>query len=226
MNGLFGRPGMSWLIASIIACGLLLGALFVPLWRMELVAPQYPKGLVMYAYGYKFEGSGGSTYDDVREINGLNHYIGMKPIKTVTEMSMFIPGVLALVAGTLLISFVAWKRRWLRALIILGFWTMPVFFVADLQFWLYHYGHTMNPEAPLNTGSFTPKVFGITKVWNFHSQTSFAIGFYLMLAAAIEITVVPLAAGWWQRRHARAAVPLDVAGATGRGDAGRRRVVA
>ena len=125
MNRLFGRPGTSWLIASIIACGLLLGALFVPLWRMELVAPQYPKGLVMYAYGYKFEGSGGSTYDDVREINGLNHYIGMKPIKPVTEMSMFVPGVIALVAGTLLISFVAWKRRWLHALLIIGFWTMP-----------------------------------------------------------------------------------------------------
>ena len=79
--------------------------------------------------------------------------------------------------------------------------------MADLQFWLYHYGHTMNPEAPLNTGSFTPKVLGTTKVWNFHSQTGFEIGFYLMLAAAIEITVVPLAAGWWQRRHARTVRP-------------------
>lgn len=226
MKRLFEAPEKSWLIASVVACGLLLGALFVPLWRMELVAPQYPAGLVMKAYGYKFVGDAGTYYDDVREINGLNHYIGMKPIQKVTEMSIFIPGVLALSAGTLLGSFVAWKRRWLRALLILGFWTMPVFFVADLQFWLYHYGHTMNPEAPLNTGSFTPKVMGTTKVWNFHSQTGFEIGFYLMLAAAIEITVVPLAAGWWQRRHARAAVPLDVAGAPERADAGRRRVVA
>lgn len=227
MNRLFGRSETSWLIASVIASGLLFAALFVPLWRMELVAPQYPKGLVMYAYGYKFEGSGGSTYDDIREINGLNHYIGMKQITEVNEMKMFIPGVLALCLATLLVSFVAWKRRWLRALIIASFWVMPLFFVADLQWWLYHYGHTMDPHAALNTGSFTPKVLGSTKVWNFHSQTGFEIGFYLMLAAAIEITVVPLAVGWWLRRHARAAVPrLDEAGAPGMASAQQRLVVA
>ena len=84
MKRLFEAPEKSWLIASVIACGLLLGALFVPLWRMELVAPQYPAGLVMKAYGYKFVGDAGTYYDDVREINGLNHYIGMKPIVKVT----------------------------------------------------------------------------------------------------------------------------------------------
>lgn len=224
MRRFFGKPEAPWLVAAIIACGLLAGALFVPLWRMELVAPQYPAGLVMKAHGYKFVGDAATYYDDVREINGLNHYIGMRPIEKVTEMYIFIPGVLALIAATVVGSFVAWKRRWLRALVVLGFWTMPVFFVADLQFWLYHYGHTMNPEAPLNTGSFTPKVFGTTKVWNFHSQTSFDIGFYLMLAAAIEITVVPRAVGWWQRRHARAAPRLDASAATGRAGVQRREV--
>ncbi len=52
---LLGKPEMSWVVSALIACGLLAGAILVPLWRMELVAPQYPKGLVMYAYGYKFE---------------------------------------------------------------------------------------------------------------------------------------------------------------------------
>jgi nitrous oxidase accessory protein len=220
---LFGSPETSWLIAALVACALLFAALFVPLWKMELVAPQYPKGLVMYAYGYKFEGSGGSTYDDVREINGLNHYIGMKKIVTVNEMKLFIPGVAALIAGTLLISFVAWKRRWLQALIALGFWTMPVFFIADLQFWLYNYGHTMDPEAPLNTGSFTPKVFGTTRVWNFHSETRFQTGFYFMLAAALVITVVPIAARRYERRRSHRAATLaarsDQRRPTGRGAA-------
>lgn len=214
MNRLFARPNPSWSISAIIAMGLLLIALFVPLWKMELVAPQYPKGLVMRAYGYKFVDDPQSPYDDVREINGLNHYIGMKPIKEVTEMQMFIPGVLALAAGTILVSFVAWKRRWLRALIILGFWTMPVFFVADLQWWLYHYGHTMKSDAALNTGDFTPKVIGSTKVWNFHSETSFEIGFYLLVAAALVITVGPVSGGLFRRL--RAAIPSSRrAGAAG-----------
>lgn len=205
MKNLFGKPERSWLAAAVIASVLLAGAMFVPLWKMQLVAPQYPKGLVMHAYGYKFEGSGKSTYDDIREINGLNHYIGMKKIVTVNEMKLFIPGVVALIAGTLAVSFVAWKRRWLQALITLGFWVMPLFFVADLQYWLYNYGHTMDPEAPLNTGSFTPKVFGTTKVWNFHSETGFETGFYLMVAAALVITVVPLSARWYQSRRERRA---------------------
>jgi hypothetical protein len=109
---LFGKPDLSWLVSALIACGLLAGAILVPLWRMELVAPQYPKGLVMYAYGYKFVDDPKSYYDDVREINELNHYIGMKKITTVNEMKMFIPGIAALIIGTLAVSFVAWKRRW------------------------------------------------------------------------------------------------------------------
>lgn len=203
MKQLVGPPEKPWLAAAVIAALLLLAALFVPLWRMELVAPQYPKGLVMYAYGYKFVDSDRSPYNDVREINELNHYIGMAPIKEVTEMQLFIPGVIALAAGTLLSGFVVWKRRWLKALIIAGFWTMPIFFLADIQWWLYHYGHTMDSKAALNTGSFTPKVVGTTKVWNFHSETRLQIGFYLMVAAAITITFLPPAIKFVARWLAR-----------------------
>ena len=203
MTKLVGRPELGWIAPALIACALLLAALLLPLWRMELVAPQYPAGLVMYAYGDRFEGDSGTYYDDVREINGLNHYIGMKPIVEVTEMDLFVPGVLALLAGTLLVSFVSWKRAWLRALILAGFWFMPLFFIADLQYWLYQYGHTMNPEAPLNTGDFTPKVMGTTKVWNFHSENAFDLGFYAMLLAALVITLGPPAIAWMRGRSSR-----------------------
>lgn len=200
MKKLFGKPEGAWLISAVVACALLVGALFVPLWSMELVAPQYPEGLVMYAYGDHFEGDPDSYYDDVREINGLNHYIGMKPIEKVTEMDLFIPGVIATIIGALAVSFIAWKRGWFRAVMIAGFWFMPVFFIADLQYWLYNYGHTMDEHAALNTGAFTPKVWGTTKVWNFHSETGFEIGFYLMIAAAMVISFLPLVIRRVQRR--------------------------
>lgn len=204
MTRIFRKPELSWLVAAALASVLLAGALFVPLWQMELKAPQYPEGLVMKAYGYKFVGSPNSHYDDVKEINGLNHYIGMDPIKKVFEMKLFIPGVIALIGATALVSFIAWKRWWLRGLIIAGFWSMPLFFVADLQFWLYRYGHSMNPEAPLNPGAFTPKVVGTTKVWNFHSVTGFDMGFYLMLAAALAITIIPAGTALYRSRATRA----------------------
>jgi hypothetical protein len=191
MTKLISKPEPAWIISAIVAGVLLAGAIFVPLWKMELVAPQYPEGLVMYAYGDRFEGSSSSYYDDVREINGLNHYIGMKPIKPVTEMDLFIPGIVATIAGVILVSFIAWKRTWFRVLMIAGFWFVPLFFVADLQYWLYTYGHTLDPHAALNTGDITPKVIGSTKVWNFHSENGFEIGFYLMVLAALTITFAP-----------------------------------
>lgn len=216
MSKYFGKPDTVWLIAAIVAGALLVATIFMPLWRMELVAPQYPEGLVMYAYGNRFAEDPRSHYDDVREINGLNHYIGMKPIEPVTEMDLFIPGVLATVTAIVAVSFIKWKRAWFRAIAIAGAWFLPVFFVADLQYWLYHYGHTMDPEAPLNTGDFTPRVWGTAEVWNFHSETGFEVGFYLMVLAAIVITFAPPAvrlARSWRARERRPAGRKAAAGA-------------
>ena len=194
MQRILRKPEPAWLVSSIVAAALLVGALLLPLWQLELVAPQYPAGLVMHAYGYEFADDAGTYYDDVREINGLNHYIGMAEIKNVTEMKLFVPGVVALMLATLLSGFVAFQGKWLRRLIVAGYWFMPLFFIGDLQFWLYHYGHTMDEKAALNTGSFTPKVFGSTKVWNFHSETRFELGFYCMVLAALVMTIGPMVA--------------------------------
>lgn len=203
MAKLITKPEPVWLVSAVVAGVLLVAAIFVPLWKMELVAPQYPAGLVMRAYGDRFEGDPGTYYDDVREINGLNHYIGMKPIEPVTEMDLFRPGIVATIAGVIAVSFIGWHRRWFRALVIAGVWFLPLFFIVDLQYWLYHYGHTMDSRAALSTGDFTPKVFGTTKVWNFHSETSFEIGFYLMVLAAFTITFLPPAIRWAVTRRER-----------------------
>ncbi len=62
-----------------ILAGLLLLTLFVwPIWRITLVAPQYPHGVHMHIYINKI---GGSEPGTLQNINILNHYIGMKPIE-------------------------------------------------------------------------------------------------------------------------------------------------
>ena len=58
----------------LIASGiLLLISIFVPLWQIQLDAPQYPEGLTLKIFANKLGG-------DVEIINGLNHYIGMKTL--------------------------------------------------------------------------------------------------------------------------------------------------
>src|SRR6186713_851973 len=62
--------------AVLFVCGfLLIGSIFVPMWKIELTAPQYPEGLVLKLHATKIAG-------DVDIINGLNHYIGMKTLHT------------------------------------------------------------------------------------------------------------------------------------------------
>ena len=68
-RGRYLTPTVIFMMARI----LLLVSIFFPYWHMELNAPQYPNGLYLTAYVNHLTG-------DVREIDGLNHYIGMRPL--------------------------------------------------------------------------------------------------------------------------------------------------
>ena len=66
----------SWVRVLLVLCGLaLVPVIFLPMWRIDLVAPQYPEGLRLLIYPGKLGGN-------VDIINGLNHYIGMKTLHT------------------------------------------------------------------------------------------------------------------------------------------------
>ena len=60
-------------IILFLSAILLMVVLFVPMWSIELNAPQYPEGLGLSIYANKLGGN-------VDIINGLNHYIGMKTL--------------------------------------------------------------------------------------------------------------------------------------------------
>ena len=62
----------------LVAVALLATGFFLPLWRVDLIAPQYPEGLGMLI---RINGVDGLKEGDLASINGLNHYIGMKTIE-------------------------------------------------------------------------------------------------------------------------------------------------
>ena len=62
-----------------LAAILLIISIFFPYWNMKLEAPQYPKCLFVTAYVNRLEG-------DVKEIDGLNHYIGMRPLEEAAQL--------------------------------------------------------------------------------------------------------------------------------------------
>jgi len=61
----------------LFIAAVLLTVIYVfPLWDLTMFAPQYPEGLRLHIYSYKLVG--GNNNQDVKEINVLNHYIGMR----------------------------------------------------------------------------------------------------------------------------------------------------
>ena len=62
----------------VIAALLLAITPALPVWRISLVAPQYPEGLGMLIRMNTIEGA---KENDLDNINHLNHYIGMRVIE-------------------------------------------------------------------------------------------------------------------------------------------------
>ncbi len=148
-------------------------------WRVKVIAPQYPQGLSLYAYVNRLEG-------DVREIDILNHYIGMKPLEEAAkfERKIAIPAVYAVMICALLSAFLPFRwSRWLAWPLII----FPIAFMTDLYLWLRHYGLNLDPKAPLNHAvkPFVPPLIGKGKVAQFVAYAHLETGFWLALAGSI-----------------------------------------
>ena len=174
-----------WVGCVAVAIVLMIVSYFLPLWKMHLLAPQYPAGLDLVAYGNRMEG-------DLREINSLNHYVGVKPIKpdSVFELKLF-PSALWLTVAILVASALMMRPGWKRYLVAALLWAFPIGLLLDLQYWLYNYGHDRDPSAPYRIDDFTTKVIGTTHVVNFTSKTMVAAGFWTMVSAALLVTIGP-----------------------------------
>jgi len=164
-----------------LAAVLLIISIFTPYWKMTLLAPQYPKGLVALTYVNRLEG-------DIQEIDTLNHYIGMRPLGEAAsfEKSISIAGIVAL--SLLLLSTIFVHTRW-AALLALPALLFPALFLGDLAFWLNHFGQNLDPRAPLSSSiqPFTPPVLGRGGVAQFNVVAEMDTGLILACIASLFI---------------------------------------
>lgn len=178
---------MEKLKISMISKGLLLvvmllfiASLFVPMWRIELEAPQYPEGLVLQLYANKIGG-------DVEIINGLNHYIGMATLHTENffEFKILSYIVVGFALLSLLLIFIA-KRKAVRTFFI--FYMLFVVLAAiDFYRWNYEYGHNLNPNAAIKVPgmSYQPPLIGYKQLLNFGAYSIPDTGGWMLTAAGI-----------------------------------------
>jgi copper chaperone NosL len=190
----YGTPSFLLLAARV----LILVSLFLPYWHMELFAPQYPSNLHLTAHLNYLSG-------DVAEIDGLNHYIGMRSLNEAAKFERA-TGVYALIALAVLLELAAWiHSRW-AVVLVLPVILFPAVFLVDLHLWMSHFGQNLDPDAPLSSAiqPFVPPVLGTGVVGQFKTVASPGIG--LLLATAASACLI--AALYF---HRRAYLPLALA---------------
>jgi len=179
------------------AAGLLLVvSFFLPYWHMTLHAPQYPDGLRVSAFLNRLSG-------DVSEIDGLNHYIGMRPLNEAAQLERANSAMLIGVLALLLLAAVFVHNRnaaWLALPTIL----FPVGFLADLHYWLASFGRNLDPKAALSGAvkPFVPPVLGEGLVGQFRTVAEPGSGLLTATGAAV-LTLIAL---WFHRRAYKALV--------------------
>jgi len=171
-----GRARLLMAVAAV----LLSAVAVLPLWKVRLVAPQYPEGLGLLIH---INTVSGIKPHDLQSINGLNHYIGMKPINpdAIPELR-WMPWIVAgLVATGLLVALTRSRRAlatWIGAFVLLGglgLW--------DFWRWEYDYGHHLDMEHAILIVpgmSYQPPLIGSKQLLNFTAASWPAPGAWIM----------------------------------------------
>jgi len=188
----------------LLASLLLVPAMVSPLWRLTMFAPQYQEGLRLDIYSYKLEG--GNHGQDAKEINLLNHYIGMKDL-VAEDFSEFkwMPFVVGAIGLLFLRTAVHGRMASLIDVIVL-YGYFAAFSLWSFGYKLYSYGHELAPTAAVKVGPFMPPMFGYKKLANFEVYSYPGVGSYALGLVAV-VLVLAMALAWRESRRtlARAA---------------------
>ncbi len=167
-------------ILVAFASGALVCVFFLPVWRIDLFAPQYPEGLMMNIWINGLSG-------DVEIINGLNHYIGMKHINVdMFPEFKYLPWVVGFFMALGMAIAITGKRKFLLYYLILTL-IGGILAMVDFYNWGYDYGHNLDPNAAIRVPglSYQPPLFGHKRLLNFDAYSFPDIGGWVVISASI-----------------------------------------
>ena len=177
-------------IAIALSAMLLAAAFVLPVWRIDLVAPQYPEGLGMLI---RVNTITGIKPADLDNINGLNHYIGMK---TINPEAIPVLDVMPIVLGVLIVlglGVALYGRRWAAWSWLGLFAAAGAAGMAEFYKWSYDYGHNLAPDAIIKVPGMTyqPPLIGTKQLLNFTAASWPAPG-GMAVGAAFVIALLAL----------------------------------
>lgn len=186
-----GKLSKSSLILLIVAGIFTAISAFTSVWRIDLTAPQYPEGMVLYIGG--LDGvSGGDEGNDLYKINELNHYVGMAQIHPGDFWEFTaLPIILGAFAVLFLVTaFIKNKKLSIASLISFGIFGVLGF--IDFYHWTYVYGHNLSPDAPIKVPgmSYQPPILGEKQLLSFDALSQPNVGGYLLMLAGVILLYV------------------------------------
>jgi len=159
-------------------------ALFLfPLWKISLEAPQYPIPLGMYIHINDFSDA---NPHDIKNINIMNHYVGMKYIpEAIPEFKIFPAGI---IISSILGLFIGLKGNYNGYLLwFILMISLSIAGLYDFYLWEHDYGHDLDPKAIMKftnpDGSvmgFQPPLFGSKDILNFTAHSYPQLGAYFL----------------------------------------------
>lgn len=171
-------------LALLVSSFLLIGAIFFPIWRIELTAPQYPEGLVLKLHANKIAG-------DVDIINGLNHYIGMKTLHTEDFIEFkVLPYILGAFGIAAIVSFLRAKKKALYT-VFFSFLVFGILSACDFYRWNYEYGHNLDPNAAIRVPgmAYQPPMLGYKQLLNFGAFSIPDTGGWMLIGAGVLLAL-------------------------------------
>ncbi len=176
-------------VMILVAVIALIPAFLFPLWNMRFTSNQYLDGLTLNIYAHKLEGGKTAARDDLREINALNHYIGMRPLLE-SDFSEFvwIPFVIGALAVLALRAMVIGKMSNLVDVFVI-FSYFGLFSFWSFYNRLHTYGHNLDPTAAIKVAPFTPPLVGRQVVGNFTVTSSPGAASFALLAFALLLLI-------------------------------------
>lgn len=168
-------------ILMIIGSTMLLGLFVFPMWNIRLGAPQYPEplGIDIHVNGLR-----GESEFDIQNIDGLNHYIGMKVLPKSDEMWEFsvFPKVVGVMAAIGIIIGVLGFLEKVPPVFFLGWFIvigiLGALGIYDFNLWLIDYGSDLDPNAILKLVNpdgtpmkYNPPLLGHKKLLNFDAYS-------------------------------------------------------
>jgi len=184
---------------AALAIGLLL---VVPIWRIDLAAPQYPEGLALQIFHDQFTG-------DVNKINGLNHYIGMATIhnEMFPEFAIMKYAFYLLIGWGLVVAVIGRRGAlfsWIMALFAYLIWAM-----WDMYAWGYKYGHDLDPRAAIKVEgmAYQPPLLGHKKLLNFDAWSLPDTGGWILFAVVTIACLIWFIEWRWPKQVPAVAAP-------------------